>query len=214
MLVKYPVPLRGRALGCNARMRKLMGLSAAMLMAVSGAACSEDTAASGNLIANGSFEEIEGMKEADFGYKGEIKSWVSVVPIYSEIVRAGVADMPAAEGEYWLDTGQSAASVVNISQVVAGLDAGTRLRLTFDAGQWREPSAAPDETLNVYWGEELVASVRPETVGGYERFEFDLIAGDGNGLDALRFEGISDGTKDHQGVALDNVVLSKIGDSD
>ncbi|MEM7238795.1 MAG: hypothetical protein AAF501_13370 [Pseudomonadota bacterium] len=183
------------------------------MLALSGAACSEDASSSDNLIINGSFEQTESMKEADFGFKGEIPGWISIEPIYAEIVRGGVADMPAADGSFWLDTGQSADSVIRISQAVLGLTSGAQLKLVFHAGQWREPSEAPDETLNVYWNGDLVASVRPEAVSGYEKFEFDLVAGTGDGSDTLRFDGVSDGSKDHQGVALDNIVLTEADSS-
>jgi len=162
---------------------------------------------SANLVRNGSFEEVAGLKGRSFGFLGDPPNWTSATPGGAELIGDGIVGMPARDGEYWLDMGQAAARVVDISQKVENLAPGTALRLIVHAGQWRRPSEPPDETLNVYWGGRLVATVRPETVGGYESFEFDVVAGAGDGTDTLRLEGVGDETADNQGVAVDQVGL-------
>jgi hypothetical protein len=72
------------------------------------------------------------------------------------------------------------------------------------------PSPAPDETLNVYWNGELLDNVRPETIDAYETFEFDIVAGSGDGTNTLRFEGVTDGTRDFQGVVIDDVRITAV----
>jgi hypothetical protein len=162
---------------------------------------------SANLLSNASFEDVSGLRQRPFGFTGDLPGWTTAIAHPVELVADGVMDMPAADGDYWLDMGQARAKIIDISQRVKGLDAASPLRLVFHAGQWRTPSAPPDETLNVYWGGELLANVRPETIGGYETFEFELTAGAGDGSDTIRFEGVSDGSADSQGVALDHVGL-------
>ncbi|MEM6489107.1 MAG: hypothetical protein AAF677_12720 [Pseudomonadota bacterium] len=168
-----------------------------------------------NLIVNGDFENVEvpGLINTAFGFIGDIPGWTNSGDGTPEIVENGIVDMPSAEGtpdSYWIDTGTVGAQVIDISQEVAGVEEGQAYSLTFKAGQWTTPSAAPDETLNVYWNGELIANVRPETIGGYEDFEFTVIGGSGDGTNTLRFEGVTDGTADSQGVVLDDVSLAAI----
>lgn len=195
---------RGRRLGIAGG----GGLAVVALLAIATVtAWPERAQSSGNLLVNGSFEDVSGLKETEFGFTGQLPGWTSAEPHVPELVRDGTVGMPAADGAYWVDTGEKAANVIDLSQKVEGLSPGAMLRLVFQAGQWRKPSAEPDETLNVYWGGERIAVVRPETVGGYELFEFEVVAGAGDGTDTLRFEGVSDGSSDGQGVVLDGVGL-------
>ncbi|MEM9784104.1 MAG: hypothetical protein AAF899_16720 [Pseudomonadota bacterium] len=165
-----------------------------------------------NLIVNGSFEDVTGLDPEDFGFRGDIPGWVNAGEGRAEIVEAGVVGMPASDGQYWIDTGTSQARVIDISQEVAGVEDGQSYLLSFDAGQWDVPSPAPDETMNVYWNGELIANVRPETIDSYESFEFTVTGGSGDGTNTVRFEGVTDGTTDAQGVALDNISLVAIAD--
>ncbi|MBY8978058.1 hypothetical protein KHP62_19765 [Rhodobacteraceae bacterium NNCM2] len=203
-------PARRVLSDCGSKARRWLSWTTAILLVASGVACSEDKPPSDNLVRNGSFEDTEGMIETDFGFKGEIPHWTGAVPLQAELVRDGVAEMPAADGSYWLDTGQTAANVVDISQQIDGLTAGDKLLLSFKAGQWKQPSAEPDESLSVYWGGELVTTIHPATVGGWDLIELELTSGEGDGSDILRFTGISDGSRDHQGAALDEIILTKI----
>ncbi|MBY8977137.1 hypothetical protein KHP62_15065 [Rhodobacteraceae bacterium NNCM2] len=163
-----------------------------------------------NYVTNGSFEDVTGMRETNFGYVGEIPGWTNSQPGNAEVVASGIVDMPASEGDYWVDTGTMNNNVIDISQQIDGLEDGDTYRLSFDAGQWDTPSPAPDETMNVYWNGELVANIRPETVGGYEQFEFDIVAGSGDGTNTLRFEGVPGTDFDNQGVVIDNIAINAI----
>ncbi|WP_420393470.1 calcium-binding protein [Acuticoccus sp.] len=165
-----------------------------------------------NLVTNGSFELTTGMKSADFGFEGKIPGWINSARGDAEVVRAGIVGMPADDGGYWLDTGAEGAQIVDISQAVAGVLSGETYLLSFAAGQWQAPSAAPDETLNVYWNGDLIATVRPETIDAYEQFEFEVTGGSGDGTNTLRFQGVTDGSSDHQGVVIDDVSLVHLPD--
>lgn len=166
-----------------------------------------------NLIINGSFEEID-QNAREIVRDGEVVAYDTDIPGWNgtrgELVVDGFLDMPAAEGELWLDTGREGTNLVDISQSVDGLTEGVSYRLSFSAGQWDTPSPAPDETLNVFWNGELIANVRPETVDGYEEFSFDLVSGSGDGTDTLRFQGVGTSERDSQGVVIDDISLFEI----
>ena len=162
-----------------------------------------------NLITNGSFEDLTGLTETFFGYEGDLPGWTNAAESVPEVVIDGFVGMPAAEGAYWIDTGTTGNRVIDISQTVEGVEDGAAYTLSFSAGQWQRPSSAPDETMNVYWNDELIATVHPDIVDGYEEFEFAVVGGTGDGTNTLSFEGVTDGTRDHQGVVLDDVSLTK-----
>lgn len=171
-----------------------------------------------NYVVNGSFEDTTGLRQTDFGFvtdpedgfAGSVAGWTNNNGSVIEVVETGVVDQPAAEGDYWLDSGSQGAQIIDISQQIEGLTDGSSYKLSFQAGQWDVPSPAPDETLNVYWNGELLDNVRPETIDAYETFEFDIIAGSGDGTNTLRFEGVTDGTRDFQGVVIDDVQITAV----
>ncbi|MEM0908336.1 MAG: hypothetical protein AAGJ94_13285 [Pseudomonadota bacterium] len=164
-----------------------------------------------DLIVNGSFEDTRGLSPRDFGFVGNnLQGWTSTGNGTPEIVLDGVVGMPSSEGEYWLDTGSIDDKIIDISQTVAGVEEGATYKLTFDAGQWDPPSDAPDETMNVYWNGELVATISPDAVDSYETFEFVVVGGSGDGTNTLRFQGVTDGSEDDQGVVLDNISLVEV----
>ncbi|MEM7237283.1 MAG: hypothetical protein AAF501_05600 [Pseudomonadota bacterium] len=165
-----------------------------------------------NFVTNGSFEDTSGMRQTNFGFVGAIPGWTNAQPGNAEVVFDGIVGMPASEGELWVDTGTVGNNIIDISQQIEGLDDGDTYRLSFDAGQWQAPSPAPDETMNVYWNGELVANVRPEAIDSYEQFEFDLVAGSGDGTNTLRFEGVPGGDFDSQGVVIDNIRINAVAE--
>ncbi len=163
-----------------------------------------------NLVQNGSFEDVSGLRARDFGFVGTPTGWTLENGVAVEVVRDGWVGMPASDGGYWVDTGTVGSDVIDISQQIDGVEAGETYLLTFDAGQWRAPSDAPDETLNVYWNGELLGTIRPDSVDAYETFQFNVEGGSGDGTGTLRFAGQSDGTADAQGVVIDNVSLQEV----
>lgn len=165
-----------------------------------------------NYVVNGSFEDLSGLSATNFGYVGPIPGWTNTGDGNPEIVRDGWVGMPAADGEYWIDTGTLGARVIDISQNIEGLQAGETYELSFQAGQWQEPSAEPDETMNVYWNGELIATIRPDVIDAYELYQFEIVAGSGDGTNTLRFEGVTDGSSDAQGVVIDDVQIVEAGD--
>jgi len=174
-----------------------------------------DTMSSGtgsgvNYVVNGSFEDTTGLQPREFGFVGEIPGWTNIGDGNPEVVNDGWVGMPASDGDYWVDTGTLFNRVIDISQQINGLTNGETYLLSFDAGQWQEPSPAPDETMNVYWNGELLANVRPETIDGYEQFSFEVTAGSGDGTNTLRFEGVPGDEGDAQGVVIDNIVITDI----
>lgn len=163
-----------------------------------------------NYVVNGSFEDTTGLTPTSFGFVGDIPGWTNTGTGTPEVVNSGVVGMPSSDGDYWIDSGTLANRNIDISQDIQGLTDGETYMLSFDAGQWDTPSPAPDESMNVYWNGELIATVRPETIDAYENFEFEITSGSGDGTDTLRFEGLTNGESDAQGVAFDNVQITDI----
>lgn len=163
-----------------------------------------------NLIVQGSFEDVTGMDRQKFGFTGNIPGWTMHNENPAEVVIDGWIGVPASDGRYWIDTGTVRDKVLDISQTIHAVENGTNYILAFDAGQWAEPSAFPDDGLLVYWNGQPVAELQPQTIDGYERFEFMVTGGTGNGSNTVRFVGRTDGTSDSQGVVLDNVSLTEV----
>ena len=161
-----------------------------------------------NLVRNGSFEQIEGMMPEKYGYKGRIAAWRIGSGAPAEVVRSGWVHMPTADGDYFVDMGTIGTRLIDMSQSIGGVREGQTYELSFAAGQWRQPSPVPDETMKVFWNGELLATIRPETIRAYEQYRFEVVGGGGD--NTLRFQGIGTDEWDSQGVVLDNVCIQEV----
>ncbi len=112
----------------------------------------------------------------------------------------GMAD--ATDGDYFLDMAESPGQM-DISQSVAGIEDGENYTLTFDAG---DRTSDLSNSMDVYFGGELIATVDPQQPDAFESFSFDLVGGSGDGTNTIRF--VETGTNDNVGISLDNIQLT------
>ena len=159
--------------------------------------------ASGNLIQNGSFEDVTGLTRTGYGYvgTGSVPAWTSVnakgqIDIHNDH-RGG---LNPTDGANWLDLEASPGNI-RLGQTVAGVTAGQPYVLEFDAGD----IVGGANGANVYWGGQLVGFINP-TDGVMSHYTFNLTGGAGNGTNRLEFEGTGNGT-DNLGVSIDKVNL-------
>ncbi|MGX9354277.1 Hint domain-containing protein [Roseobacteraceae bacterium S113] len=156
-----------------------------------------------NLIVNGSFEDLTGTTTTGFGAQGTgtIAGWTSVDPAGEfDLHNDGKGNTFATDGDYVLDMGATPENLT-VYQDVAGLTSGETYQLTFDAG---DVDFAPTNTVEVYFGGELIGVVDPEP-GTMESFAFLVEGGAGDGSDRLQFREV--GAEDVHGIQLDNIEM-------
>jgi Ca2+-binding RTX toxin-like protein len=165
-----------------------------------------------NLIANGSFEDTSGMAETGYGYvsTGSIPGWTTDDPATEVDVhdddRGG---MVPTDGENWLDLEASPGNI-RIGQDVQGVVDGAEYQLNFDVSDSQDLTSndgSDENTVNVYWGGELIDTIDPSNVdeSDFETISLTLTGGSGDGSNRLEFEGT--GQEDDLGAAIDNVQL-------
>lgn len=156
-----------------------------------------------NLIVNGSFETA-GTIVGSGGWGRAVSSmpgWTISSSQAVEQVYSGFAGIAATDGSYWLDmdAGGGAGSNADISQTIAGLDAGDTLLLLFDHAN---RTSAANGAFEVYWNGGLIATIdQTGTTMVTTSFSVTAIAGD----NVLRFKGL--GNEDNTGASLENVRL-------
>ncbi len=155
----------------------------------------------GNLIVNGSFEDLTGTVPVGYGDLGvgSITGWTDYSGGDFDLHTDGKGGTFATEGSHVLDMGGSPSNL-HVYQDVAGVVTGETYTLTFDAGD----VVGGNNAVEVYWGGELVATIDP-VEGGMESFTFELTGGSGDGSNRLEFKEI--GPIDVDGVQLDNIQL-------
>lgn len=162
---------------------------------------------SGNLILNGSFEDVTGLTQTGYGFRGDgaVPNWTADPFSEIDIHNDGRGGVPATDGNNWLDLEASPGNA-RIGQDVAGVQNGEVYTLTFDAGDGANlPGSTGENLLNVYWGGELVGQVNPPQ-GGMQTYTFEVTGGAGNGGNRLEFEGLGAGD-DNFGASVDSVSL-------
>ncbi|KAA9007894.1 Hint domain-containing protein [Histidinibacterium aquaticum] len=163
--------------------------------------------AAGNLIRNGSFENLTGATKTSYGYvaTGSIPGWASTDPdVEFDLHSDGKGGTYATDGDYTLDMGASPSNL-HIFQDVEGVVEGETYTLSFDAG---DLSGHDNNAIEVYWGGERVDTVDP-AAGGMQHYSYRVTGGSGDGSDRLEFREI--GVVDNHGVQIDSVQL--VGDT-
>ncbi|MFN3190444.1 MAG: LamG-like jellyroll fold domain-containing protein [Aureliella sp.] len=164
-----------------------------------------------NYIANGSFENLDGLQQVGFGHMGnELQGWELDNGPRFEVhnPRAGVDQ--AADGEYWLDMDASPGNVT-VSQEVLGLEDGQVYNLSFataNSNPFVHRGEMLDTTTNgleVYWNGEKVAEVLSEDAE-FTTHNLTVRAGSGDGSNTLTFKGL--GNEDNVGISLDAVSMT------
>lgn len=154
-----------------------------------------------NRLANGSFEDIEGMLAAGWGFyhaDGSLPGWNNVEAFRAEIVRDGYLGVGATDGGYMLDLDASPGNMM-IGQQVQGAIQGQTYTVSFDAAD-----ELGNNGVDVYWGGELVGSVDPGTSMG--SYSFEVTGGSGDGTNVLMIGGT--GPEDNRGAFIDNIDVS------
>ncbi len=175
--------------------------------------------ATGNLIQNGSFEDTSGMSSTSYGFvdTGGIPGWTTKDPHDEiDIHNDGRDGVIATDGQNWLDLEASPGNI-RVGQDVDGVVDGETYTLKFDVSDSKEKTSVDgphENTVNVYWGGELVATIDPSNSGesDFETITLDLVGGAGDGSNRLEFEGT--GQEDNIGASIDNVILTGKGSGD
>ena len=158
----------------------------------------------GNLIVNGSFEDTTGMDTTGYGYvsTGAIAGWTSADPTQEiDVHNDGRGGVNPTDGNNWVDL-EATPGNVTLEQNVAGAVTGEEYTLTFSAG---ESAYHTGNTIEVYWGGELVDTIDPID-GGMQDYTYTVVGGAGDGSNTLSFVGTG-GAGDSRGASIDNVSL-------
>ncbi|ONG52326.1 hypothetical protein BKE38_14785 [Pseudoroseomonas deserti] len=163
----------------------------------------------GNLIFNGSFENINATEYRDWGRyapDGVIRGWENLGTGRVEQHRDTVAGVSAADGQYWTDL-DGWQNNVQLAQDVAGVVAGATYRLSF---QLADTDLKDAESLTVTYGGQVVWQGAPKGAA-WESFAVSVTGGAGDGSDRLVFAQTG-GSLNGAGLALDNVAMVKTAD--
>ncbi|WP_318186607.1 putative Ig domain-containing protein [Pelagicoccus enzymogenes] len=156
-----------------------------------------------NFIINGSFEDVAGGNNHSWGIsKSSVQGWTDANSTDFEMHVSGWEGMDAAtDGDYFLDMAESPGRM-DISQTVQGLTEDASYTLSFDVG---DRSGDLSNSMQVYFGGELIATIDPQAQDTWESFSFEVTGGMGDGSNTLRF--VETGGHDNVGISLDNVQL-------
>lgn len=170
------------------------------------------TAVGANLIVNGSFEDTSGLTRTAYGFvatNGAIPGWTDTSGNAIDVHNDERGGQVATDGENWLDLEASPGNN-RIGQDVAGVVTGETYRLSFDVSDSQQVTATDgpaENTVNVYWGGVLVATIDPSNLNesDFQTITLELVGGAGDGSNRLEFQGL--GQQDNLGASIDNVIL-------
>ncbi len=152
-----------------------------------------------NRMANASFEDIEGMIAAGWGFynaNGSLMGWDNIGNLRAEVVHSGYMGIDATDGDFMLDLDASPGNMM-IGQQVQGAVSGQVYTVSFDAADERGNNG-----VAVYWGGELVETFEPAG-RSMESFSVDIVGGEGDGSNMLMIGGT--GPEDNRGAFIDNI---------
>lgn len=155
-----------------------------------------------NRLTNASFEDIEAMLAAGWGFfhaDGSLPGWDNVADFRAKIVHHGYGGVSATDGSFMLDLDASPGNML-IGQQVSGAIDGQTYTVTFDAAD-----VVGNNGVAVYWGGELVGEVDPSS-RTMESYSFEITGGGGDGSNMLMIGGT--GPEDNVGAYIDNIEVS------
>lgn len=155
----------------------------------------------GIALTNASFEDIEGMLAAGWGfyaYNDGMAGWEELDALRFEVVHDGYNGVNAAHGGFSLDMDASPGNLT-IGQTLTDAIDGSFYNVSFSAAD-----PVGNNGVDVYFGGEKIGSVQP---GGrdMERFTFEIEGGSGDGDNKLELRGT--GPEDNVGAYIDDVVV-------
>lgn len=162
-----------------------------------------------NLLRNGGFEDLTGADNpGSWGYRntspaGVIAGWVNA-DSRAEVHRDVVGGVGATEGTYWFDM-EGAPNNASLSQTVEGVGEGLTYQLRFSIAD--TDTAQANDTIEVWWGGELVYSGVPK--GTWQTMTIDVLGGAGDGSNTLTFKSVTP-NPNGAGIALDDISLVRI----
>jgi hypothetical protein len=155
-----------------------------------------------NRLANGSFEDIAGMREQKWGFynqDGSLSGWINEGDARLEVQKSGQRRVMATDGSNMLDLDASPGNV-RLGQVLDDAIQGVTYSISFDAA---DPQG--NNGVEIYFGGELVAYVEPQN-RPMEHYSFEIIGGAGDGDNLLTIGGT--GPEDFHGVYIDNILVA------
>jgi hypothetical protein len=155
-----------------------------------------------NRMSNASFEDIEGMLAAGWGFynaDGSVAGWNNINDLRAEITHSGYQGVTAADGNYMLDLEASPGNIM-LGQQVRGAITGQTYTLTFNAADPRNNNG-----VEVYWGGDLIKTVNP-TGTNMQSYSVQFQGGAGDGSNMLMIGGT--GPRDNVGAYIDNIEVS------
>lgn len=151
-----------------------------------------------NRLANGSFEDIDGMLAAGWGFysAGSMNGWTLMDDPRAEVVWSGYHGVTATDGGYMLDLDASPGNM-SLGQVLTDAVDGQFYTVSFDAADPRMNNG-----VAVYWGGQLVGTVNPQGAT-MQNYSFEIEGGAGDGSNLLMIMGT--GPEDNIGAYIDAV---------
>jgi len=152
-----------------------------------------------NRLANGSFEDIDGMLAAGWGFyhsDGTLAGWENLDNPRLEVHHSTYHGVTATDGDFMLDLDASPGNI-SLGQVLNDAVDGQVYTVSFDAADPRMNNG-----VEVYWGGVLVASVNPEGAQ-MQNYSFEIEGGAGDGSNLLMISGT--GPEDNIGAYIDSV---------
>jgi len=152
-----------------------------------------------NRLANGSFEDIEGMLAAGWGFyhaDGSLNGWDMIDDPRAEVVWSGYHGVTATDGGYMLDLDASPGNL-SLGQVMTEAVDGQTYTVSFDAADPRMNNG-----VEVYYGGQLIGTADPQGTS-MTHYEFEIEGGSGDGSNLLVIGGT--GPEDNVGAYIDNV---------
>lgn len=154
-----------------------------------------------NRLANGSFEDIEGMIAAGWGFysAGSMNGWSLLDDPRAEVVWSGYHGVTATDGGYMLDLDASPGNM-SLGQVLTEAVDGQIYTVSFDAADPRMNNG-----VAVYWGGELIGTADPQG-SSMQNYSFEIEGGTGDGSNLLMIMGT--GPEDNVGAYIDSVSVA------
>lgn len=155
-----------------------------------------------NRIANASFEDIQGMLAAGWGFynaDGSLAGWDNVAMFRAEVVHSGYHGVTATDGGFFLDLDASPGNMM-IGQQIAGAIAGQTYTVSFDAADPRLNNG-----VEIWFGGELVGTANPQGTA-MQSYSFEIVGGAGDGSNVLLIGGT--GPEDNVGAYIDNIAVT------
>ncbi|MFT4620861.1 MAG: hypothetical protein ACI9KS_001196 [Sulfitobacter sp.] len=153
----------------------------------------------GIALTNASFEDIEGMLAAGWGFyafNDGMAGWEELDALRFEVVHSRYNGVDAAHGGFSLDMDASPGNLT-IAQTLDDAIDGSFYNVSFSAAD-----PVGNNGVDVFFGGEKVGTVEP---GGndMERFSFEIEGGSGDGDNKLELRGT--GPQDNTGAYIDNI---------